>query len=253
MALPISWLGITFGVILMSWEVNSQPLLTPPSDPGAPLIAPQGARSSTEVAPHERPASQQVPLDVISKVQTCQKNSKLLAEQTLRLAAELKQQGQTASARLSQDVAETEAKQRECMADSELNDRTTVALNEKLKVLVTQLAAAQDEIGKLTARLAENGIAPTPGFSYFDDDRSSSFMNLADVTIKVETSDRVDAADCAAAIGWTETRDGPDKPLRRQVWVWGDGSPTLCSLDRAGVVMLVPPRSTDEAHVLIFR
>jgi len=260
MALLVFRLGMAVGVTMLAGWVNAQTLLQTPSDTGSRLLTPNEANSPTTETPPTHTALPLTTLIVPSEADACQQSLALLAAESVRIAGELKQERENAATRLSQLDAESERKLQECMADDDLNTRTSIALNEKLykeqrksQDLTAQLAAAQVEIARLTARLAEKGIGLTPGFAYFDNDLTGSFMTLADVMSKVETSDRVEAADCAGAIGWTEKRERPAMPLRRQVWVWDAGRPMLCSRDPAGAVKLTPPRPTDEAHVLIFR
>jgi hypothetical protein len=255
MVWPISRLGITLGILLLALPVNSQTQVPLPSeaiasDPAAlKSIEPTEEVTKGQVAPTNKPVTD------LSELELCTIKSKKYLKKITENAAQLtklKQDLDTALAKPPYDPEDAE-KLNECVSDNDIQRQTSIDLNENLQNLEGQLAKAQTEIARLTARLNEKGIGLVAGFRYFGKGPSASFMNLSDVSGKVEEADRLDLARCADAIGWTETLKGQEKPLRRQIWVWDAGNPKLCARDAAGAAILTSPSPTDEAHVLIFQ
>ena len=255
MVWPISRLGITLGILLLACPGNSQTQVPLPSEAVTSDPAALESNEPTEEVTKAQVTPTNKPVTDLSELELCTIKSKKYLKKITENAAQLtklKQDLDTALATPPYDPEDAE-KLNECVSDNDLLRQTSIDLNENLQSLEGQLAKAQAEIERLTVRLNENGIGLVAGFTYFGKSPAASFMNLSDVSGKVEEADRLDLARCAEAIGWTETLKGQEKPLRRQIWVWDAGNPKLCARDVAGTANLKSPSPTDEAHVLIFQ
>ena len=124
---------------------------------------------------------------------------------------------------------------------------------EKLTSETNLRREVEARVNYLEVRLGEFGISVDPGFSYLGNNVRTSFATAAIAQRLKADVPHLDVQKCGAALDWLLEQSGPDKALRRVIWVWAGGVARLCARDRDGQIRILAPRRSDSAHIVLFQ
>ena len=184
-----------------------------------------------------------------------------IAELVARLEDHTRRAEETAAA-----LAEAQAGQEAARADAEAAQQDLARVRAEVETATRQLQATRDQrqglaaaldsatadVARLTARLAQFGIAPEAGFSHAADDPFRSHLGLGELDRDVGLARPVTPSECSAALDWLTGGDAATNSL----WIADPTAPSgwaICAATGGGRATIRPPRSGEAAHLVVYQ
>ncbi|MEM8729476.1 MAG: hypothetical protein AAGF79_06110 [Pseudomonadota bacterium] len=230
------------------------------ADTDAPAAPPTPRPEPTpDPGPATGPVTSLAP-DASDALAACLADRARLAVFTSDLSARLGAAQDTCTARIDSRLGPVEDDLALCTQEVAQQERTNITLNDRLLACETaprsdpdRIAELEAEVARLTERLTNAGLGPTPDFGYAGGTVWSSFVPENELLRVQGSLPKLPAQDCAAALDWLGAQSGVDRAIQMVLWVWQDETPQFCRRNADGAPGLAPGRAQDEAHVVIFR